>query len=210
MTYEKMKDRVMDELKKSFRPEFLNRIDEVIVFHSLTQEDVKQIVDLLMKRVTEQLKAKDLDIELTDAAKTFLAEKGYDPSLGARPLRSAPSRTRCPRGPCGRSSAPVGRSIIVDAAIGDARVRGRGSSVPPVELRVRRRPERVRYRRVAAPRRRPRNDGPGTTMWLPGRSVCGSEGTPQVLCSASPSCHTMPEHPRSSAVLRPLRAVFGE
>jgi len=58
MTYEKMKDRVMDELKKSFRPEFLNRIDEVIVFHSLTQEDVKQIVDLLMKRVTEQLKAK--------------------------------------------------------------------------------------------------------------------------------------------------------
>ena len=58
MTYEKMKDRVMDELKKSFRPEFLNRIDEVIVFHSLTQEDVKQIVDLLMKRVTEQLKAR--------------------------------------------------------------------------------------------------------------------------------------------------------
>src|SRR6187397_2920621 len=87
LSYEKMKDRVMDELKKSFRPEFLNRIDEVIVFHSLSQEDVKQIVDLMMKRVTEQLKAKDLEIELTDAAKTLLAEQGYDPALGARPLR---------------------------------------------------------------------------------------------------------------------------
>jgi ATP-dependent Clp protease ATP-binding subunit ClpC len=87
VTYDKMRDRVMDELKKSFRPEFLNRIDEVIVFHSLTQEDVKEIVDLLMKRVRDQLKAKDVDIELTDAAKVLLAEKGYDVSLGARPLR---------------------------------------------------------------------------------------------------------------------------
>jgi ATP-dependent Clp protease ATP-binding subunit ClpC len=87
VTYDKMRDRVMDELKKSFRPEFLNRIDEVIVFHSLTQGDVKEIVDLLMKRVRDQLKAKDVDIELTDAAKVLLAEKGYDVSLGARPLR---------------------------------------------------------------------------------------------------------------------------
>jgi ATP-dependent Clp protease ATP-binding subunit ClpC len=87
VTYEKMKDRVMEELKRSFRPEFLNRIDEVIVFHSLSREDVKSIVDLMMKRVRDQLKAKDVDIELTDAAKNLLAEKGYDPSLGARPLR---------------------------------------------------------------------------------------------------------------------------
>jgi ATP-dependent Clp protease ATP-binding subunit ClpC len=87
VTYEKMKDRVMEELKRSFRPEFLNRIDEVIVFHSLSREDVKNIVDLMMKRVREQLKAKDLDIELTDAAKEVLAEKGYDLALGARPLR---------------------------------------------------------------------------------------------------------------------------
>jgi ATP-dependent Clp protease ATP-binding subunit ClpB len=87
VTYEKMKDRVMEELKRSFRPEFLNRIDEVIVFHSLTRQDVKSIVDLMMKRVREQLKAKDVDIELTDGAKNLLAEKGYDPSLGARPLR---------------------------------------------------------------------------------------------------------------------------
>jgi ATP-dependent Clp protease ATP-binding subunit ClpC len=87
MTYEKMKDRVMEELKRSFRPEFLNRIDEVIVFHSLSREDVKAIVDLMMKRVREQLKAKDVEIELSDAAKNLLAEKGYDPALGARPLR---------------------------------------------------------------------------------------------------------------------------
>ena len=87
MPYEKMKDRVMDELKKSFRPELLNRIDEVIVFHSLSRENVKEIVDLLLKRVREQLKAKDVEIELTDAAKDLLAEKGYDVALGARPLR---------------------------------------------------------------------------------------------------------------------------
>src|SRR5204863_375885 len=82
-----MKERVMDELKRSFRPEFLNRIDEVIVFHSLTRENVKAIVDLMTTRVREQLKSKDLDIVLTDRAKEVLAEKGYDPSLGARALR---------------------------------------------------------------------------------------------------------------------------
>src|SRR5215210_4345052 len=87
VTYEKMRDRVTEELKRSFRPEFLNRIDEVIVFRSLLQEDVKNIVDLMMKRVEEQLKAKDVDIELTDAAKSLLAEKGYDMAPGARPLR---------------------------------------------------------------------------------------------------------------------------
>jgi ATP-dependent Clp protease ATP-binding subunit ClpC len=87
VTYTKMKENVTEELKRSFRPEFLNRIDEVIVFHSLTPDDVKQIVDLLMRRVEEQLKSKDVDIVLTDAAKTLLAEKGYDKALGARPLR---------------------------------------------------------------------------------------------------------------------------
>jgi ATP-dependent Clp protease ATP-binding subunit ClpC len=87
VTYEKMKERVMEELKRSFRPEFLNRIDEVIVFHSLSREDVKAIVDLMLKRVREQLKAKDVEIELSDDAKNLLAEKGYDPALGARPLR---------------------------------------------------------------------------------------------------------------------------
>ena len=85
--YEKMKRQVDDELKKHFRPEFLNRIDDVIVFHPLTKEEVKTIVDLMMKRVKTQLKVKDLDLELTDELKGWLAEKGYDPQMGARPLR---------------------------------------------------------------------------------------------------------------------------
>jgi len=85
--YDRMRERVMEELKHSFRPEFLNRIDEVIVFHHLSRENVKSIVDLMMRRVQEQLKAKDIEIVLTDAAKDHLAEKGYDHSLGARPLR---------------------------------------------------------------------------------------------------------------------------
>jgi len=138
MTYEKMKDRVMDELKKSFRPEFLNRIDEVIVFHSLTQADVKQIVDLLMKRVTEQLKAKDLEIELTDAAKTVLAEKGFDPSLGARPLRR--TIQRLVEDPLSEKllwkEFRAGQTIIVDARDGEIVFEGAGvpPDVPPVEL----------------------------------------------------------------------------
>jgi len=87
VTYEKMKETVQEELKRQFRPEFLNRIDEVIVFHKLTIPDVKLIVDLLMRRVEEQLKSKDIDLDLTDAAKSLLAERGYDQALGARPLR---------------------------------------------------------------------------------------------------------------------------
>ncbi len=87
VTYEKMKETVQEELKRNFRPEFLNRIDEVIVFHSLAHDDVVKIVDLLMRRIEEQLRSKDVDIELTFAAKTLLAEKGYDLALGARPLR---------------------------------------------------------------------------------------------------------------------------
>jgi ATP-dependent Clp protease ATP-binding subunit ClpC len=85
--YERMRDKVMDELKRHFRPEFLNRIDEVIVFHQLSPMEVKQIVDLMTRRVIEQLKSKDIAMELTDAAKDLLAERGYDPALGARPLR---------------------------------------------------------------------------------------------------------------------------
>jgi ATP-dependent Clp protease ATP-binding subunit ClpC len=86
-TYERMKQQVNEELKQHFRPEFLNRIDEVIVFHQLTREQVKDIVDLMIKRVKEQLRSKDLDIELTEDAKAWLADNGYDPQLGARPLR---------------------------------------------------------------------------------------------------------------------------
>jgi ATP-dependent Clp protease ATP-binding subunit ClpC len=92
LTYDKMKDRVTDELKKNFRPEFLNRIDEVIVFHELTRDEVKSIVDLMIVRIEEQLGSQDVDIQLTEPAKDHLAKKGYDPSLGARPLRRAIQR----------------------------------------------------------------------------------------------------------------------
>ena len=89
LTYDKMKERVVEELKKAFRPEFLNRIDEVIVFHELDTAEIKAIVDLMMKRVAEQLESQDVSIELTEAAKSHLAKVGYDPALGARPLRRA-------------------------------------------------------------------------------------------------------------------------
>ena len=92
MSYERMKDKVMDALKQHFRPEFLNRIDEVIVFHELAKAEVVQMVDLMLKRLTSQLEAQGLGIEVTQAAKELLAEVGYDPQLGARPLRRAIQR----------------------------------------------------------------------------------------------------------------------
>ena len=85
--YEKMKSKVNDELKQHFRPEFLNRIDDVIVFHQLTEKEIVEIVDLMVAKVDERLKEKDMGLVLTDTAKALLAEKGYDPLLGARPLR---------------------------------------------------------------------------------------------------------------------------
>jgi len=131
VTYEKMKDKVMEELKRSFRPEFLNRIDEVIVFHSLSRDNVKEIVDLMMKRVREQLKAKDVDIELTDAAKDLLALKGYDPSLGARPLRR--TIQRLVEDPLSEKllwkEFKAGQTIIVDAH--DEEILFEGGLIPP-------------------------------------------------------------------------------
>jgi ATP-dependent Clp protease ATP-binding subunit ClpC len=122
----------------------LNRIDEVIVFRSLSEEDVKSIVDLLMKRVTEQLKAKDLDIELTDAAKTLLAKEGYDVSLGARPLRR--TIQRLVEDPLAEKllwkEFRAGETVLVDAADGEITFEHAGviadaalpPDTPPVEL----------------------------------------------------------------------------
>ncbi|RIK14520.1 MAG: NDP-hexose 4-ketoreductase [Acidobacteria bacterium] len=90
--YERMKHKVEDELKQHFRPEFLNRVDEVVVFPQLTQAEIVQIVDLMIAKLDERLKDKDMAIELTPAAKDLLAKKGYDPVLGARPLRRAIQR----------------------------------------------------------------------------------------------------------------------
>jgi ATP-dependent Clp protease ATP-binding subunit ClpC len=92
LSYEEMKDRIMGELKKVFRPELLNRIDEVIVFHKLTREEILTIVDLQMHRLEAQMAEHQAEIKLTDEAKELLVDKGYDPTMGARPLRRAIQR----------------------------------------------------------------------------------------------------------------------
>ncbi len=89
VSYERMKVKVNDALKDHFRPEFLNRIDDTIVFHELTVPEVTRIVDLMIRRVSTQLAGQGLGLELTDAAKDHLAREGYDPTMGARPLRRA-------------------------------------------------------------------------------------------------------------------------
>lgn len=90
--YQKMKDKVLDELKRTFRPEFLNRIDEVIVFHALNREEIKSIVDLMVKPVAQQLQEKGITLELSEEAKELLAKDGFDPTFGARPLRRSVQR----------------------------------------------------------------------------------------------------------------------
>ena len=92
VTYERMKEKVTDALKAHFRPEFLNRIDDVIVFHELSRPEVREIVDLMVARTAKQLAGQGMGLELTDAAKDFLSAEGYDPTLGARPLRRALQR----------------------------------------------------------------------------------------------------------------------
>ena len=85
--YDKMKEKVLGEMKKLFRPEFLNRIDATVVFHALDKEHIRQIVDLMLSQVAASLKEKNITLEVTDGAKDFIGDKGYDPVFGARPLR---------------------------------------------------------------------------------------------------------------------------
>jgi len=92
IAYDDMKKRVTTELKHVFKPEFLNRVDDVIVFHQLTREEVRAIVDLMFERLRHQLRGQGMEVELTDAARDVLSEEGYDPALGARPLRRAIQR----------------------------------------------------------------------------------------------------------------------
>ena len=87
--FEKIKDKIMDEAKKSFKPEFLNRLTEIVIFRPLAKESMSSIVDLELDKVSNRLKDKKLKIEVSDEAKEFLIEKGYDEKLGARPLRRA-------------------------------------------------------------------------------------------------------------------------
>ena len=82
-----MKEKVIAEVKKTFRPEFLNRIDGIVVFHSLNRQQIRDIVELMLKNVLKNLESKSLSMTVSDAAKDFLGEKGYDTQYGARPLR---------------------------------------------------------------------------------------------------------------------------
>jgi len=137
LTYEKMREKVTEELKRHFRPEFLNRIDEVIVFDELSQEQVTEIVDLLTKRVREQLSGQGLGLEITTAAKLLLAKKGYDRSLGARPLRRAIQRLV--EDPLSEKilwkEFHAGDTVIVDADDDEVVFRSvEGVEPPPVEM----------------------------------------------------------------------------
>jgi ATP-dependent Clp protease ATP-binding subunit ClpC len=118
ISYDDMKNRIMGELKKVFRPEFLNRIDDVIVFHKLQREEIKQIVELLLTRIRRSMAERELQLDLTDEAKDMLVEKGWDPAMGARPLRRAIQRYI--EDPLAdfvlRSQLPPGATVIVDPA----------------------------------------------------------------------------------------------
>jgi ATP-dependent Clp protease ATP-binding subunit ClpC len=91
-SYEKMREKILDESKKVFRPEFLNRLDDLIVFRALTKPDLVQILDLEISKVLERLKTKNIQLQLDEKAKDFLVEKGYDPQYGARPMRRSVER----------------------------------------------------------------------------------------------------------------------
>ena len=125
ITYDDMKTRITGELKKVFRPEFLNRIDEVIVFHKLAKDEIKEIVDLLLRRIRESMAERELQLELSEPAKDMLVDKGWDPAMGARPLRRAIQRYV--EDPLAdfvlRSQVPSGSTVMVDRSTGTARAR---------------------------------------------------------------------------------------
>jgi ATP-dependent Clp protease ATP-binding subunit ClpC len=116
ITYDDMKNRIMGELKKVFRPEFLNRIDDVIVFHKLAKDEIKEIVELLLRRIRQSMAERELQLELTEGAKEMLVDKGWDPAMGARPLRRAIQRYV--EDPLAdfvlRESVPSGSTVLVE------------------------------------------------------------------------------------------------
>jgi ATP-dependent Clp protease ATP-binding subunit ClpC len=139
LTYERMKEKVNEALKQHFRPEFLNRIDEVIVFHELSRDEIIEIVDTLIVRIREQLEGQGLGFELTIDAKHLLADKGWDPQMGARPLRRAIQRLI--EQPLSEEiltkKYSAGQTILIDAENGDIVfkvIEALDETPPPVEL----------------------------------------------------------------------------
>lgn len=102
-SYEGMKEAVLNELRMHFRPEFLNRVDEIVVFHSLTEEDLKHILNIQLERLRSRLAERHIDLRLTEVAATHLAREGYDPVYGARPLKRAIQK---------ELETPIGRRIL--------------------------------------------------------------------------------------------------
>jgi len=101
--YERMKNAVLEEMRHSFRPEFLNRVDEIIVFHALSEEHLKQIVEIQLERLRARLAERHIQLQLTDDARTHLVRTGYDPVYGARPLKRAIQK---------QIETPLGRLIL--------------------------------------------------------------------------------------------------
>ncbi|AMC66162.1 ATP-dependent protease ATP-binding subunit ClpC [Mycobacterium tuberculosis variant africanum] len=168
--YERMKQKVNDELKKHFRPEFLNRIDDIIVFHQLTREEIIRMVDLMISRVAGQLKSKDMALVLTDAAKALLAKRGFDPVLG--PARcGAPSSVRSKISSRRRSSSRRSGRVRWSPSTwttGTVKVPAR-TRCSPSPVPASRRPSRIwpRLERTArAARSRPRGSGLGPSAVL--------------------------------------------
>jgi ATP-dependent Clp protease ATP-binding subunit ClpC len=136
ISYDDMKNRIMGELKRVFRPEFINRIDDVIVFHKLAKTEIKEIVDLLLRRIRESMAERELQLELSDEAKDLLVEKGWDPAMGARPLRRAIQRYI--EDPLAdfvlRSQVPEGSTVLVERD--DTGSAAGGDETPEVKLSV--------------------------------------------------------------------------
>ncbi len=136
VSYDEMKSRIMGELKRVFRPEFINRIDDVIVFHKLARPEIKEIVDLLLRRIRESMAERELQLELSEDAKDLLVEKGWDPAMGARPLRRAIQRYI--EDPLAdfvlRSQVPEGSTVLVERD--DSAAGGEGDGEAEVKLSV--------------------------------------------------------------------------
>ena len=141
--YDRMKEKVLDQLKTQFRPEFLNRVDSLVVFRSLTIEEIGQIVDLMLARVREQLRAQEMQLEVTQAAKEHIIRLGYDADYGARPLRRVDPEHD--RGPAGGGAAdrplpggPDGRRRSGGGSRADDRAaRGEDARRPPLSHALR-------------------------------------------------------------------------